>query len=471
LLEASPRLSDQSPSLLRIVRDSTAIRHPGRLHQVLGVTFGIAVAVGNAIAAGILRAPGEVAGYLPYASLFVGVWLAGGLYALVSSMQLAELGALVSRSGGQYVFARRAIGPYAGFIVGWSDWLSTSGTVSAISIVIGEYVGILRPDWVTHKSAIAVGVVILFALLQWRGIKWGERSQEITSLLKGLVFAVVVIGCFALGGGIHAPAVAPAAPQMPLAVAIILALQAVIYTYDGWSGPVYFSEEMKDPGREIPRALFGSVFSIMGIYLLVNFALLYVLPVTSIAGDTFPLGTAAAIFLGAWGKNLVLALMLVSLLSAVNANTLMATRVLFAVSRDGLVSRWAARVNPGGTPTIALIAGAIVAVAFIATGTFEAVTEMLAYFFVANYTLSFVSLFVLRRREPQASRPYRAWGYPITTALVLLGSLAFLVGAVAADLKDTSASRHYSIYALSLLILSYPAYRLLRRAGYERESE
>ena len=455
--------------MLRTIRDSAAIAHPGRLHQVLGVTFGIAVAIGNAIAAGILRAPGEVAGFLPYASLFAGVWIAGGIYALISSMQLAELGAMVSRSGGQYVFARRAIGPYAGFIVGWSDWLSTCGTVSAISIVIGEYLGDLSPALVAHKSAIAIGVTVFFALLQWRGIKWGERAQEITSLLKGLVFAIVVAGCFLLGGGINTSAAAPASRQMPLAVAIILALQAVIYTYDGWSGPIYFSEEMKEPGRQVPRAMFGSVLSIMTIYLLVNFALLYVLPVTAIAGDNFPLGTAAGLFFGAMGKKAVLALMLVSLLSAVNANTLMATRVLFAVSRDGLVSRWAAHVNPGGTPTTALLAGTLVAVGFIATGTFEAVIEMLAYFFVANYTISFLSLFVLRRREPQAPRPYRAWGYPLTTALVLLGSVAFLVGAVAADLKDTSAPRHYSIYALGLLFLSYPAYRLMRRAGYETE--
>lgn len=460
-------MSDQSPSLLRIARDSA----PGRLHQVLGVTFGIAVAVGNSIAAGILRAPGEVAGYLPYASLFIGVWVAGGIYALISSMQLAELGAMVPRSGGQYVFARRAIGPYAGFIVGWSDWLSTCGTISAISIVIGEYLGDLDARLVPYKAAIAVAVTLWFALLQWRGIKWGERAQEITSLLKGIVFALVVAVCFLMGGGAKVPAVTPPSSQMPLAVAVILALQAVIYTYDGWNGPIYFSEEMKDPGREVPRALFGSVFSIMAIYLLVNLALAYVLPVGAIAGDNFAMGTAAAIFFGAMGKKLALALMLISLLSAVNANTLMATRVLFAVSRDALVSRWATKVNPGGTPTTALIAGTVVAVAFIATGTFEAVAEMLAYFFVANYTLSFLSLFVLRLREPQAPRPYRAWGYPLSTGFVLLGSVAFLVGAVMADLKDTSASRHYSIYALILLIISYPTYRLMRRPGYEREGE
>ena len=437
---------------------------------MLGVTFGIAVAVGNAIAAGILRAPGEVAGFLPHTGLFLAVWVAGGFYALISSMQLAELGTMVPRSGGQYVFARRAIGPFAGFVVGWSDWLSTCGTVSAISIVIGEYLGILLPALAGFESRIAVAVAVLFALLQWRGVKWGERSQEITSLLKGLVLALVVGACFALGGGRGILWSSGARPHMSLAVAVILALQAVIYTYDGWSGPIYFSEEMREPGRQIPRALFASVFSIMGIYLLINLALIYVLPVDRIAGDNFAIGTAAAIFLGPLGKKLVLALMVVSLLSAVNANTLMATRVLFAVSRDGLVARHAARVNPGGTPTISLIAGTVAAVAFIATGTFEAVTEMLAYFFVANYTISFLSLFVLRRREPGAARPYRAWGYPYTTGLVLLGSLAFLAGGVVADLKDTSASRHYSIYALILLILSYPAYRLLRRAGYEKES-
>jgi len=460
-------LSDQSPSLLRIARDTS----PGRLHQVLGVAFGIAVAVGNGVAAGILRAPGEVAGYLPYAGLFLGVWFAGGLYALISSMQLAELGVVVPRSGGQYVFARRALGPYAGFIVGWSDWLSTCGTISAVSIVIGEYVGDLQTAMVPYKVRIAIAVAVFFALLQWRGIKWGERAQEITSVLKGIVFAVVVAGCFLLGGGINTSSAPPAARQMPMAVAVILALQAVIYTYDGWNGPIYFSEEMKEPGREVPRALFGSVFSIMAIYLLVNLAVVYVLPVTTIAGDNFAMGTAAAIFLGPLGKKLALALMLISLLSAVNANTLMATRVLFAVSRDALVSRWAARVNPGGTPTAALFAGTVAAVAFIATGTFEAVAEMLAYFFVANYTISFISLFVLRRREPQAPRPYRAWGYPFTTGFVLLGSVAFLIGAVVADLKDTSATRHYSIYALILLIVSYPAYRLMRREGYEHEGE
>jgi APA family basic amino acid/polyamine antiporter len=437
------------------------------------VTFGIAVTVGNTIAAGILRVPGDVALYLPSIPLFLGVWIAGGLYALLGTISLTELGAMVQRSGGQYVFARRAIGPYAGFIVGWSDWLSTCGTNAAISILLGEYLGTIFPVLSGRAPSIALAVVLAFAVMQWRGVKLGGRVQEITSLLKGLVFLAIVAGCFLFGGGVRAatPAPAPVAPAMPLAIAIMMALQAVIYTYDGWNGPIYFSEEVKDPGREIPRAMFGGVLSVIAIYLLFNAALVYVLPLGTIAGNKFAMGRAADAIVGPQGQPLILALMIVSLLSACNANLLMATRVLYAMSCDGLVTRRATQVNAGGTPTISLLASTAVGIAFITVKKFGSIIEMLAYFFVANYAMSFLSLFILRRREPHAPRPYRAWGYPFTTGLTLVGAVAFLVGAVLGDLKDISAPRHYSIYALGLLILSYPAYRLLRVSGHEREGE
>ncbi len=445
----------------------------GSLLKALGVTFGIAVTVGNTIAGGILRTPGEVATYLPSTALFLGVWVAGGLYALIGTISLTELGAMVPRSGGQYVFARRAIGPYAGFIIGWSDWLSTCGTNAAIPILIGEYLGTLFPALKGHAPALGIIVILSFTLLQWRGVKQGGRAQEITSLLKGLVFLAMVGGCFLLGGGVKAAMPVPSLPPtaMPLYIAVILALQAVIYTYDGWNGPIYFSEEVKDPGREIPRAMFGGVISVMVIYILFNAALVYVLPIQAIAGNNFAMGHAANAVIGAHGEQLILGLMIVALLSACNAYPLMATRVLYAMSCDGLVSRRATQVNAGGTPTISLLASTLIAIAFIATGTFGAIIEMLAYFFVAQYAMSYISLFVLRRREPQTPRPYRAWGYPVTTGIALLGAVAFLVAAIVADLKDTSAVRHYSIYALGLLILSYPAYRLLRREGFESESE
>jgi APA family basic amino acid/polyamine antiporter len=246
-----------------------------------------------------------------------------------------------------------------------------------------------------------------------------------------------------------------------LLTALVLSLQSVIYTYDGWNGVVYFSEEVENPGRDIPRAMFGGVFTIIVIYLLVNVALLYVLPISQIAGQDLAAGAAAQVIFGRHGNTIFLTLTILSMLSAINAYHLMSTRVLFAISRDGLFAKRAAEVNEGGTPTVALFTSAAVALLFIVFGqTFEKVITVLAFFFVANYTLSFISVFVLRVREPEKERPYRAWGYPVTTALALIGSVLFLIGAIASDTRN-------SIYALILLAASYPFFRLLKLAHAE----
>jgi len=434
----------------------------GRLLKVLGVGFGLAVIIGNTIGAGIFRAPGEIAGHLPNVWLFLGVWVVGGLYALLGAISIAELGTMLPRSGGQYVFARYALGEYAGFIVGWSDWISTCGSVSLIAIVIGEFSGGLFSVLVGKKLEIAAAVAIFFAILQWRGIVLGSQVQNLTSLLKTLAFVALIAAAFILGGkGSSAPAtVVTIATGPALLVAVILSLQSVIYTYDGWTGVVYFSEEVKDPGRDIPRSLFGGVLLIIGIYLLVNLALLYVLPISKIAGQEFAPGAAAEVIFGKHGDTIFRSLTILSMLSGVNACTLMASRVLFAVSRDGLFLKQAATVNKGGTPTIALLMSAVVALLFIVFGkTFAKVISILAFFFVANYALSFTSVFVLRWREPDKPRPYRAWGYPLTTGLALIGSVAFLFGAVASDLKSGSRD---SIYAVLLLAASYPVFRAIR---------
>jgi len=206
--------------------------------------------------------------------------------------------------------------------------------------------------------------------------------------------------------------------------------------------------------------LFGGVLLIICIYLLVNLALLYVLPISKIAGQEFAPGVAAEVIFGKHGDTIFRSLTILSMLSGVNACTLMASRVLFAVSRDGLFLKQAATVNKGGTPTIALLMSAVVALLFIVFGkTFAKVISILAFFFVANYALSFTSVFVLRWREPDKPRPYRAWGYPLTTGLALIGSVAFLFGAVASDLKSGSRD---SIYAVLLLAASYPVFRAIR---------
>jgi APA family basic amino acid/polyamine antiporter len=190
------------------------------------------------------------------------------------------------------------------------------------------------------------------------------------------------------------------------------------------------------------------------IYLLVNSAVLYVLPLREIAGNNFSVGLAAQRVFGSHGDFIFRSIMVLALLSSINALHLMSARVIYAMSRDGLFFPAVSRVNKGGTPTISLLLSALVGVSF-AIFSFDRVIAMLAFFFVTNYLLSFVSMFILRRREPALARPYRAWGYPWTTALALLGSIGFLIEAVRED-------RTNSLFTLVALACSYPVYRVLK---------
>jgi APA family basic amino acid/polyamine antiporter len=285
--------------------------------------------------------------------------------------------------------------------------------------------------------------------------------------MKTGAFLILVIVCFLLGGPAHRAAAASGAStlSMPtgwsLAIAIMLGLQAVIYTVDGWDGIVYFGEEVRNPGRDIPRAIFGSVSSIMGIYLLLNLIALYILPMKELAGNNFVLGSVADLVFGKLGDPIIRSIMVISMLSCMNANQLFCTRTLYAMSCDGLFFRGATRVNAGGTPTVSLLLSTIVGVlfvliAFLSENAFQRVIAMLSFFFVANYALSYFSLFWLRKKEPQLARPYHAWGYPWSTGIALAASVLFLIGSIVTDQKNAPL-------AVGMLVLSYPVFRVLRR--------
>lgn len=430
----------------------------GKLLQVLGVAFGIAVIIGNTILVGILRTPGDVAARLPSPGLFLGVWVIGGLYALLGAISLAEPGAMVAQSGGQYVFVRRGLGEYPGFVVGWNDWLSTCATVSLGGMVFAEYLEPLVPAVQGRRVVVGVVLVLLFGLLLWRGIRIGDLSQQILSALKSLAFGLLIGVCLMLpvpAREVVTPATLPAG--MAMVTAIVMALQAVIYTYDGWTGPVYFGEEVQDPGRGIPRAMVMGVLLVILIYVMVNVAFVRVLGIDRMAGDPFVAATAGKALFGERGDLVIRSLVLLSILSGINACLLMAPRVVLAMSRDRLLPAGFETVNAGGTPTVGHWASVGVALAFIISGTFNTVLALCAFFFVASYTLSFLSVFALRRKEPDTPRPYRVPGFPFTTGLAVLGSLAFLVGSVVTDWGNSWKS-------LLLLALSYPAYRLIIRA-------
>jgi APA family basic amino acid/polyamine antiporter len=394
-----------------------------------------------------------VAAQLPGYWAIVLVWVLGGLYSILGTVSVCELGTALPSAGGWYVYARRALGEYAGFVVGWSDWIAQSASLAYLATALGEFTVALFPRLEGAHKAIAISTLALFGFLQWRGLRSSSRVQELTSLAKGLAFLAFVAICFF--GAPRATNLAAVSVDWFHVVPLVLALQAVIVTYDGWYSAVYFTEEDRDPGRNLPRSALGGVLATLVIYLLVNLALLHVLPVSEIAGSTLPAADAASKIFGGRGGEVITILSLISLFSIINAVMLLATRIVFAMSRDRLFFGAASEVNPRGTPTFALLFTVLCAIVLVASGTFERLVAIAAFFFVLVYLSGFISLFVLRRREAGLRRPFRAWGYPWSTGVALVGSVLFLVGNAFSDSENTA-------YGLLLIAISYPLYAALR---------
>jgi APA family basic amino acid/polyamine antiporter len=409
----------------------------GQLRRVLGVGFGLAVSVGGTIGVGILRTPGLVAEQLHVPSVILLLWVSGGIYTLLGASCLTELGLMLPRAGGFYVYVRRAFGNTAGFAVGWTDWVMYCSVLGYLSIAIAEFIaalGVISAD--TIRIA-AVLIVLGVVALQWLGIRISSQFQEVTTSLKCIAFLVLVSGCLVIPTGENASkTVSPSVTFSGLTVA----LQAIIITYAGWQSPLYFIEEDRDPARNLPRAMIGGVLSVLGIYLLVNIALLKALPMSELSGATLPAADAARVIAGPYGRNLIILLSIISLVPLLNAITMIGTRVIFGLGRDRLFWSRTSTVTSAGTPDTATLLTAAVAVVLIATGTFQRLIAMTSFFLAANYTLCCLALVVLRREEPDLPRPYQAWGYPWSVWLVTAGSVIFVVGMLAGDVLNGLAA-------------------------------
>jgi len=409
----------------------------GQLRRVLGVGFGLAVSVGGTIGVGILRTPGLVAEQLHLPLVILLFWVAGGIYTLLGASCLTELGVMLPRAGGFYVYMRRAFGNTAGFAVGWTDWLMYCSVLGYLSIAIAEFIaalGLLSGNAIRFLSIL---ILVSIVALQWFGIRISSLFQEVTTSLKCVAFLVLVAACLLVPSDGYSSARTPSTITFS---GLVVALQAIVITYAGWQSPLYFIEEDRDPARDLPRTMIGGVLSVIGIYLLVNIALLKVVPISELSGSTLPAADAARAIAGTHGRNLITVLSLVSLVPLLNAVTMMGTRVIFAMGRDKLFWSRTSTVNAGGTPDTATLLTAAVAVVLIATGTFQRLIAMTSFFLAANYSLCCVALLVLRRREPHLPRPYRAWGYPWSVWLVTALSLTFLVGMLMGDILNGIAS-------------------------------
>jgi basic amino acid/polyamine antiporter, APA family len=431
------------------------MRAKGKLLRILGVGFGIAVIVGETIGTGILRTPGEIAGHLGNPMYILAAWVVGGVYAFFCTLAVTELGTMLPKAGGWYVFSRRAFGNYGGFVVGCCDWMMQSVAIGYLAVAFGEFAAELQLALRGHIKMLAGVCVCLLVVLNWLGLRTGSRTQELTSLTKALALVGFVVACFVVApstsAGVSGPAGFVVLPKEGLLLAIVLSLQAVVVTYDGWYAAIYFTEEDEDPARNLPRSSIGGVLACVAIFLLVNAALLHVLPMHQLANSQIPAADAAKAIIGSRGKEVILVVSMLAAISTINACLLVSPRILFGMARDGLMPRWMTSINRGGTPAPALLLCGAMALALVLSGSFETLIAVASFLFVAVYISGFAALFVLRVREPELARPFRMWGYPLTNVGIFMASAAFLVLSVVADPKD-------AFFTLVLIALSYPVY-------------
>ena len=257
------------------------------------------MSVGATVGSGILRTPGEVAAHWGSFWPIFALWVLGGAYTLLVCSSLLELGTMLPQAGGWYVYARRTFGDYIGFVVGCCDWMVEAVATAYLAVAVGECAAGLRPDLSGRVKLVALTSLGVLGLLNWLGLRAGSRTQELTSLVKALALIALVVACFTF------PATAtsgrtsllsnPLGQKEGVLLALVLSMQAVTITYDGWYAAIYFTEEDKDPDRNLPRSMIGGVVSSAAIFLLVNAALLHILPMSQLAGSQIPAANAAMV--------------------------------------------------------------------------------------------------------------------------------------------------------------------------------
>jgi len=434
-----------------------------QLRRILGLGFGLAFAFGTMVGVGILRLPGMVAASVGSPALIILCWTIGGLYALMGADSVAELATMYPEAGGLRVFSRRAFGDLAGFVSGWIDWLSCTATMAYGAVAAMEFVATLWSPVAQWQRPAAIALLAAFGALHAAGLRLGGGFTTIASAAIGILLLALVVGCFLIEP-VAQPAVAAATTvnlqQLPLAAipfAVAPAMRAILTAYDGWYAPIYTAEESVDTSRMLPRAIVGGTLVVMGLYVAINVALLRVLPVPVLAASILPAADAAQAVLPLGSATLITGLSLLIVLGLINAVSIQAPRVLFSIAREGWIPQTAAMINRGGTPVVALAATMVGASLMILTASFNEIISLFAVVVLLNYNATFLAVFVLRRRYPVAARPYRALGYPVSTAVVLVGSFAFLVTAVVEDWRS-------AVTAVVFLSMCVPAYALAARS-------
>jgi APA family basic amino acid/polyamine antiporter len=430
------------------------------LARVLGLRSAILLVVGSVIGSGIFLTTGGMAAVIPSASLLLAAWILGGVLAITGALTYAEMGAMFPRSGGVYVFLKEAYGPLIAFLYGWAAlFVVISGGMAAVGVGFGTYLSYFFPvlgsmsiAGISGTQLVAAAMIAVLGLINYVGVRSGNMVNVVTTTAK--VAALSALPIMALIAArvhpVYLPVVPPdlARPQAAFGVAMI----AVLWTYEAWYFVTYASGEIKDPQRNIPRALVGGILILMAIYVLVNVAYLHALTIDEMKGTTRIAERAATALMGPAGATFIALTVVVSTFGNNGAALLAGSRLLFAMAADGVFLPAARRVHPRfRTPHIAIVALTIWSAVLALSGTYE---QLFTYVMFASILFSVaagLALFRLRHTMPERPRPYRTWGYPIVPAVFVLGSLAFVVNTLVERPTE-------SLAGLGLLALGLPAY-------------
>jgi APA family basic amino acid/polyamine antiporter len=428
--------------------------HPRR---VLGSGFTLAVVVGGTIGLGILRTPGEVAAVVPDPRMFVSLWVLSGLFILLSVVVVAELVGMTPRSGGTYPLVRRAYGPFPGFVMGWVDWLTFVADIAFKAVVVTEFAALLFPEIGPWRTPLGIMVSTVFAALQLRGVGLGGKVQEVAAV--GM--ALIVVG-FTLALVFAESAVSGAATSVPPAASGLsawsLVVASAIYTYDGWTYAAYFSGEIKGGGGAVARGCIKGTLIVIFLYVSLVAALAWKVPLTSLAGDELALAGALEMVVSPVASTVVLVAAIIMLLAHQNLLYMSAPRILQALATDGLAMRRAGGISKGGNPIFAVLLSWGLSVGLIMVGGFEFLLHLSVFFFLFIYVVLIVGILILRSRQPDADRPYRAWGHPWTTWACLLGWVLISVFQAVAEIQT-------ALYAAIMVAVAWPVYQALVRTG------
>jgi APA family basic amino acid/polyamine antiporter len=436
------------------------------LNRVLGKGVSIASCVGVVIGLGIMRTPGEIATTVSAPVPYMALWIGGGLFVLLSILVVAELIAMTPRSGGIYALVKHAYGPYPGFLIGWTDWAANCASAALKSVVLLEYISMFAPSISDYQTVGAIFITSCFAMLQLGGSRLGAGIMQTASAT--IAFTMLVVACALFYGFfVNGAPVAPAANYGTDLVGVAgygLVVAAVVYTYDGWYAASYFGGEVKGGGRAVAIGSVQGTLIVIAVYLLLNLALVLSVPLGELQGHDLALAGAIDYVFGAGTGMLIVFVAVFVLLAHQNLQYMMASRILYSLSVDGLGSRRATAVSDLGTPSIAVILSWLTIVALILVGQFEFLLNLTAILFVVMYVSLIIGVFRLRKQEPATERTFRAWGFPIS-------GIICAVGWVAVALYVAVTSPESTAYGLLLILISAPIYLFLKRRRHLGEDD